>query len=97
MSDAEVGMWVTVSRSRILERFSSAELVKEVANRSGKALLEDKERDQVDALSRAITEAIERLQSGRADDALLTLERTAYPKFKTFDHSVAAYLSQAKR
>jgi hypothetical protein len=93
--DAGLSMWVTVDRRRVLERFSSDDLLSEVAARKSVALPEDKQSRQ-DALMNTISEAVDCLRSGRADDALLTLERGAFPKFKSFDQATALYLKQVK-
>lgn len=95
MSDTSLGLWVTVDRRRVLERFSSDELLTEVAARKSVDLPQDKQ-DQNDALTETIAEAISYLKSGRVDDALLSLERGGFPKYKSFDHGVAQYLRQVR-
>lgn len=95
MIDTNIGMWVTLDRRRVLERFSSSELLEEVAARKSVKLPEEKQ-DQIDDLIETIAEAISSLKSGRADDALLTLERGAFPKFKSLDQGVAQYLRQVR-
>ena len=70
MSDTSLGLWVTVDRRRVLERFSSDELLTEVAARKSVDLPQDKQ-DQNDALTETIAEAISYVKSGRVDDALL--------------------------
>jgi hypothetical protein len=95
VSEHEIGMWVTIDRRRLLERFSSDELLVEVSARKGVPLPERKqERD--DILMDVIRDAIDYLKSGRTEDALLTLERGAYPKFKSFDQATALYFKMVR-
>lgn len=94
MSAATFGMWVEVNKTKVLERFSSDELVQEVASRNGVSVAREDERDQISILSGCISEALEYLRSGRTDDALLTMERISHPKFKSVAHSTAAYLAR---
>lgn len=95
MSAKTIGIWVQVDAQRVLGRFSSEDLLSEVASRKSVPLPEERqERD--DVLLDAINEAMGCLRSGRTEDALLTLERLAYPKFKSFDHGVAKYLQHAR-
>lgn len=95
MSDKSIGMWVTIDRQRLLERFTSEELLVEVAGRKATSLPVDKQARR-ETLLETINEAIDCLKSGRTDDALLTLERGAYPKFKSFEQSTAQYLRRVR-
>ena len=96
MIEKTLSMWVTVDRGRLLERFTSEELLTEVASRQATPIPEA-EQERRDMLMDAITEAMDYLKSGRTDDALLTLERTAFPKFKSLNHAKAQYLRRVAR
>jgi hypothetical protein len=91
----DLSMWVTIDGARVLERFTSEALLDEVAARKG-VTLPDKQRERDDVLLDVISEAVAYLKSGRADDALLTLERGAFPKFKSLDQATALYLRRAR-
>lgn len=89
-----IGMWVEVNRGRLLERFSSADLLKEVSARKTVPLpVSEDQQELSETLMGFITEAISFLKSGRSDDALLTLERGAFPKFKNPEQASARYLT----